>query len=123
MIKESEKTEYSFKKLIGKSLLDLPNRSFEDKVMQKVTFAQALKQKRSKNLKLSWIFLTISALLFPTGYISFFKHNNYDLLNSLGTNLQNPESIFIPASILIFSIIILLQIDNLLRLTFRTSVV
>jgi len=118
---ENNKVESSFKNLISKSLLEVPDRNFEDKVLDKVVFMQFLKQKRSKNLKLSWIFLAISALLFPIGYISFFKSFNYEFINKIGANFHSPESIFIPALILIFAIIILLQIDNLLRLTFRTS--
>jgi hypothetical protein len=118
---ENNKVENNFKNLISKSLLEVPDRNFEDKVMDKVVFRQTLKQQRSKSLKLSWFFLVISAFLFPIVYISFFKSFDYEFLNTIDTNFQSPESIFVPALIIIFSIIILLQIDNLLRLTFRTS--
>lgn len=119
---ENNKLEDSFKKIMSKSLLEIPDRNFEDKVMEKVDFIQSLTQKRSKNLNLSWIFLTISAVLFPVCYISIFKSLNYEFTNTLGANFQNPETIFVPAFILIFAIIILLQIDNLLRLTYRTTI-
>ena len=118
---ENDKVENSFKNLISKSLLEVPDRNFEDKVMDKIVFLQFLKQKRSKSLKLSWIFLAISALLFPIGYISFFRSFNYEFINKIGENLQSPENILMPALILIFASIILLQIDNLLRLTFKTG--
>lgn len=120
---ENDKVEKSFKNLISKSLLELPDRNFEEKVLDKVAFMQYLKQKRSRSLKLSWIFLTISALLFPVGYISIFKYFNSEFITKIGANIQSPESIFLPALILIFAIIMLIQIDNLLRLTFGKSLV
>jgi hypothetical protein len=120
---KNNEVEKTFKNLISKSLLEIPDRNFEEKIMDKVAFMQYLKQKRSRNLKLSWIFLAISALLFPIGYISIFKYFNKEFITKIGANFQNPESIFLPAMILIFAIIILIQIDNLLRLTFRKSLV
>lgn len=120
---KNKKLEDSFKKMMSKSLLEISDRNFEDKVMEKVDFIQYLKQKRSKNLKLSWIFLAISAVLFPVGYISVFKSLNYEFINTMGANYQSSETIFAPAFILIFAIIILLQIDNLLRLTYRTTII
>ncbi|MBN2523254.1 MAG: hypothetical protein JXB24_08250 [Bacteroidales bacterium] len=118
---ETNKIENNFKKLIGKSLLEPPGRNFEDNVMGKVVFIHALKQKRNKNLKLSWIFLIISASLVPACYLTFLRYIDFEFLNRLGKNLYNSENIVSPAILLIFAIIILLQIDNLLRLTFRTS--
>ena len=120
---KNNKVEISFKNLISKSLLELPDRNFEEKVLEKVAFMQYIKQKRSRSLKLSWIFLVISALLFPIAYISLFNHFNKEFITKIGANFHSPESIFLPALILIFAIIILIQIDNLLRLTYRKSLV
>ena len=106
-----------FKKLMAKSRYEIPDRNFEDRVMQKVGFVSVIQNQRLKNLKLSWVFLILSTLLLPVLLIlvskSFFIH----YLAQLGMNLSGAANIIMPAAVLVSAIIILLQLDNLFRLT------
>lgn len=120
---ENNEVENKFRNLIGKSIHEVPDRNFENKVMEKVLFMNAMKQKQRKNLKLSWFFLILSTLLFPMVFITFSDSLSYEFLKNLGANIQSPEHIFLPAMILIFAIVILLQIDNLLQLTFKPKMI
>ncbi|MGD2033638.1 MAG: hypothetical protein PVF73_01175, partial [Bacteroidales bacterium] len=59
--------------------------------------------------------------LCPAGYVSFTKLIGNEFLKKIGTNIENFNNILMPALILIFATIILLQIDNLLRLSLKTN--
>jgi hypothetical protein len=111
--------EKKFQRMIGKSILTVPDRNFEDRVMEKVMLAHSLKLIRSKNLKLSWFFLALSAILFPAGFLFFIRNANYTITPYIDNALKTPIQVFIPAAVIIFAIIILIQVDNLLKLTFR----
>lgn len=111
--------EMKFRKMIEKSILNVPDRNFEDRVMEKVVLANSVKLQRDKSLKLSWFFLAISAVLFPSGFLFFIKHANYTFTPYIDNALKTPIQVFIPAAVIIFAIIILIQVDNLLKLTFR----
>jgi hypothetical protein len=111
--------DQKFRHIMGKSILNVPDRNFEDKVMEKVLLANTLKLIRSKNLKLSWFFLALSALLFPAGFLIFIHNANYTITPFIDNALKTPVQVFIPAAVILFAIIILIQVDNLLKLTFR----
>jgi hypothetical protein len=114
--------EQKMRRMIEKSILTLPDRNFEDRVMQKVSLAHTLKIQRNKSLKLSWLFLAISTISFPGGFIIFMRQSDYSFVPIIGNALKTPGQVFVPAAMLIFAIILLIQIDNLLKLTFRVKV-
>ena len=109
-----------FKALLEKGKLSIPNVDFENKVMEKISFAFQQKKERRKSLRLSWFFLILSAIFFPVGIVSFLQKLNLQFSDILGKNLENTQQFIVPAVVLIFCILLLLQIDNLLRLTLRT---
>jgi hypothetical protein len=119
MSENQGKIQNSFGKLMSNSLLTIPDRNFDDQVMEKVTLAHALKLQRDKSLKLSWFFLIISALLFPGGFLIFVKQAHYSFTPAIDNALKTPVQVFIPAAVIIFAVLILIQIDNLMKLTFR----
>lgn len=105
---------------MGKGKLEIPDKDFENKVMNKVFYAYQQAEHQKKNIQLSWLFLLLSAIFFPIGILSFLQKMNINLTDILGRNLENSQQFIAPAVVLIFCILLLLQIDNLLRLTFRT---
>jgi len=116
---DSMNLEQKFRKMIEKSILSVPDRNFEARVMEKLMLAHSVKLQRSKSLKLSWIFLALSTVLFPGGFLFFIKEANYSFTPYIDNALKTPIQVFIPAAVIIFAIIILIQVDNLLKLTFR----
>jgi hypothetical protein len=121
MNSDSANLEQKFRKMIGISILNVPDRNFEERVMGKVLLAHSLKQQRSKSLKLSWLFLALSAVLFPGGFLIFIRQADYSFTPYIDNALKTPIQVFIPAAAIIIAIIILIQVDNLLRLTFRAK--
>ncbi len=119
MSENRDNFENNIGKMIVNSLLTIPDRNFEDRVMGKVMLAHSLKLQRDKSLKLSWFFLILSAFLFPGGFIIFIRQAHYTFSPAIDNALKTPVQVFIPAAVIIFAVIILIQIDNLLKLTFR----
>ena len=105
--------------LLEKGKREIPDSDFEEKVMTKVLFAFQHQVEHKKNIRLSWMFLLVSAILFPLGILSFLQKMNLNLSDIFGRNLENTQQFVVPAVVLIFCILLLLQIDNLLRLTIR----
>ena len=106
--------------LMEKGKLEIPDKDFENKVMSKVFYAYQQVEHQKKNIRLSWLFLSLSAIFFPIGILSFLQKMNINLSDILGRNLENSQQFIAPAIVLIFCILLLLQIDNLFRLTLRT---
>jgi hypothetical protein len=116
---DSFNNNHELRDLMSNGLLEVPHLDFEDKVMQKVIMASTRKTVVRKNLRISWIFLILSIVLFPLAFIIVYNNVDFSLLPQFGDTLNKAVDIFLPAMILIFSVIILIQIDNLLRLTNR----
>ena len=111
--------EQQFKVLLQKSHFEIPDRNFEDRIMQKIEFAYSIKLQRRKNLRLSWLFMFLSAILLPA-LLLFLSHAPLSgTLSKLGVDLAHAGSVLLPAGALLSAILILVQIDNLLRLTLR----
>ena len=106
--------------LLEKGILEVPDNDFDNKVMDKVFFSYQQVELRKKSIRLSWLFLSLSAIFFPIGILSFLQRMNLSFTDIFGRNLENTQQFIIPAVVLIFCILLLLQIDNLLRLTLRT---
>ena len=106
--------------LMGKGMLEVPDKDFENKVMDKVFFSYQQVEVQKKSIRLSWLFLSLSTIFFPIGILSFLQKMNLSFADILGRNLGNTQQFIVPAVVLIFCILLLLQIDNLFRLTVRT---
>jgi len=111
--------ESTLKNLLEKSGYEIPDKDFENRVMQKIEFAHQAKIHRKRNLRLSWTFLLISVILLPM--IIFFLSDSpiAQAFNQLGINVSRSGNILLPAALLISGIIILLQLDNLYKLSFK----
>jgi hypothetical protein len=117
---EQQTNDKKMHALLEKGKLEIPALDFENKVMDKVFFAFQQKEDHKKNLRLSWLFLVLSAIFFPIAILSFLQKLNMSFTDILGKNFENTQQFIVPAVVLIFCILLLLQIDNLLRLTLRT---
>jgi uncharacterized membrane protein len=106
--------------LLEKGQLEISDKNFENKVMNKVFYAYQQVEQQKKSIRLAWLFLSLSAVFFPIGILSFLQKMNINLSDILGRNLENSQQFIAPAVVLIFCILLLLQIDNLFRLTLRT---
>jgi Na+-transporting methylmalonyl-CoA/oxaloacetate decarboxylase beta subunit len=111
-----------FGKLMKKTSLEISDIDFEDKVMDKVFLASLKKKSEKKNIRLSWIFLIVSCILFPLAYITL-GGINWENTIVIGEYISNLSKTISMAGIVIFCIVIFLQLDNLLRLTFRRKLV
>lgn len=120
MTTEQQENDNNMKILLGKGMLELPGKDFENKVMDKVFFSYQQAEVQKKSIRLSWLFLLLSTLLFPIGILSFLQKLNLNFADIFGKNLGNTQQFIAPAVVLIFCILLLLQIDNLFRLTVRT---
>ena len=105
--------------LLHKGKLAIPGTDFENRVMTKVFFASQHKKEHKKNIRLSWLFLLLSAVFFPIGILSFLQKMNLNFSDIFGRNMENAKQFVIAGVVLLFCILLLLQIDNLLRLTLR----
>lgn len=112
--------ESEIRQLMKKGLFEVPNTGFEEKVMKKIELVNLSQKLIRKNVKASWIFLAISILLFPLGFAVVFNHYDISQIPVLGASADEIANLLLPAGILLFAVLILLQIDNLLRLTIRT---
>lgn len=117
---EQQDIDRNIKILLGKGVLEIPDKDFENKVMDKVFFSYQQAETQKKSIRLSWLFLSLSTLFFPIGILSFLQKMNLSFTDILGKNLGNTQQFIVPAVVLIFCILLLLQIDNLFRLTVRT---
>jgi hypothetical protein len=105
------------KRLIKKSSHEIPDRNFEERVMEKILFAANHVRRNRKNIQLSWGFLGLSAGLLPVLLIYLSKSYFFSYLTRLGIDLSGISNILMPAAVLVAAIIILVQVDNLYRLT------
>ena len=105
------------KRLIQKSTYEIPDRNFEERVMEKILFAVNHVRRNRKNLQLSWGFLGLSAGLLPALLVYLSKSYLFNYLAELGIDLSSVSNILMPAAVLVAAIIILVQIDNLYRLS------
>jgi len=104
-MKETDKDE-TFSRLMSNSKLIVPFTDFDDKVMGSIEKSILKKESISRDLKLAWIF-------FITG--SFFG----SIITLLLTYIQHPVFGIQPGRLkipflIIFSVIILTQLDNLI---------
>ena len=113
------KSEELLKEIIRKSHMEIPGTGFEDRVMEKILFAARLKAQRKKNIRLSWIFLLISCFLLATILVLLSGNSASSILHQFNYSPAGTGQILLPAFSLIAAIIILIQADNLFRLTWQ----
>lgn len=108
-----------FGKLIQKGGLEIPDINFEDKVMDRVLLAGIKMKSEKKNIRLSWIFLIISCILFPLAYMTLGMINWEDTA-IIGKHIGNISTTISLSGVVVFSIVVFYQLDNLLRMTIKS---
>ncbi|HBH47875.1 MAG TPA: hypothetical protein DDX98_04510 [Bacteroidales bacterium] len=119
MKNNSVQNDKELRAMMQKGLLDIPDPEFETKIMQRVMLASQRNTIVRKNLRASWFFLAISIVLFPAGFMAVYRQLDFSFLPAIGESMNNLVSVFLPAGVLLFSVVVLLQIDNLLRLSIK----
>ena len=113
------KNDSNITQLLKTGHLEIPDRNFEDKVMEKIEFVHLYKKQKNKNLRLSWMFLILSVILIPVGILVVSQNFNLEIIMSRAIPVNGIRQSVTPAIILLSAIIILLQVDNLFRLTLK----
>lgn len=111
------KHDEELSRLVGMSMLHVSTTGFEDKVMQKVFYSSQFKKHVRKNIRASWFFILLSAVLFPGGFWAVYNAAVSYNSSYFDAFTSNFSGVIIPACVLLFSIVILVQVDNLLRLS------
>jgi len=100
---EEENTEQRIVgELIKKSLVKVPSDDFTDRLMEKIEAGKAHEKVSFLTIKLSWSFLTLAVILVPIS------------LRLITASFHQIS----PVLLLIFSFLVLLQLDNLLKTFF-----
>jgi len=96
---------------LKKSLIEIPSDNFTDKVMGKIETGKAYEKVSFLNIKLSWFFLTIAVVMAPLSL----------RLIAVGIHLEKLmpyKDKVSPVLMVLFSFLVLLQLDNLLKTLF-----
>ena len=107
------------KKLLQQGLLEIPSEDFTDQVMKHVHTSFKKKSSIKRDVKLSWLFMGLSIVFLPIGLIilsdmiQYFQHY---LIKIIPIDFNQLSLFLIP--VLMMTILSLLQLDNLLRLTY-----
>lgn len=109
--------------MLGKSMHEITDPDFDNKVMERISMAEVRKFAEKKNLRLSWIFLIISIVLLPVSYPFILKAVGTISGGIAGDYLQNFSEFLFPVGIILISVIVLLQIDNLIQLNIRRKTI
>ena len=102
-----------------KSLLSIPEKDFTEKVMERIHAEAVDKTQSSRDIKLSWFCITLAAFILPFGLKFIFRlFSLYDPY--LVRYLQKfSDNIIIQIGfVLLFTTILLIQLDNLIRMSF-----
>ena len=102
-----------------KSLLNIPEKDFTEKVMERIHTEAVDKTQSSRDIKLSWLCIALATFTLPFGLKFIFRlFSLYDPY--LVRYLQNfSDNIIIQIGfVLLFTTILLIQLDNLIRMSF-----
>jgi hypothetical protein len=112
-------TENDTKEIMEKSLLKIPEKDFTEKVMERIHVEAAKKPQFSRDIKFSWLCITLAAFVLPFGLkfviwvLSLFDPYVVQYLHKFS------DSVIIQiGSVLLATMILLIQLDNLFRITF-----
>lgn len=117
------KNDKNLNQLLGKGMIELNDISFEDKVMKKIEMVKLQKEQNRRNIRLSWIFLIISMILLPTSFILLSDQHSIISETLSNTQIISFGTFLKPAGMILFSIIIFLQIDNLYRMNIKKRLI
>jgi hypothetical protein len=106
-MKESNSDETFFREIMSKSKLDVPFSDFEDNVMSFIKRQSLKRESISKDIKLSWLFFILGSTFGIT--ISIILPRFIDSI------LGIPVDKFLIPFIIIISLLLLTQIDTLLK--------
>jgi hypothetical protein len=112
-------TDNEIKKLMKKSLLHVPEKDFTEKVMERIHAEAVDKTQSSRDIKLSWLCITLAAFILPFGLKFIFRLLSlYDPY--LVRYLQKfSDNIIIQIGfVLLMTAILLFQLDNLLQMAY-----
>lgn len=109
------------KAFLKQGLLSISHQHLEENVMRKVEFIAKRNISVKRNLKKSWIFLVCSVVMFPLAYWYIFHQVDKGLEN-FNSSFKELVDVMFPAGILVFSVIILLMIDNLIKLSSKKHI-
>lgn len=121
-MKHSSENDTELKSLVKNGVHSMPHFDLEEKIMKKVEYVAQHNQMVKNNLRVSWILLVLSIVLFPTSFYYVYTRTDLSLVPQIGQSLNNFAEILLPGGVLICSVLILLQIDNLLKLSFKRGI-
>ena len=108
--------DQEFKNLLKKGNMKITSADFSDEVMGKIYSAAEQQPKLSKNLRLAWIFIGLTILLIP--FVFIIVINNIQVYSSyINRELLDILVSLFPVLISFFVIVIIMQLDGLIRLT------
>ena len=97
--------------LLKKSLIKLPSENFTDRLMEKIEAEKAHEKLSFLSIKLSWVFLTIAVIMVPLSLRLITETIHQE-------NFLPYIAKISPALLLLFSFLVLFQLDNLLKTFF-----
>lgn len=112
-------TENETKKLLKKSFLKIQTNNFSEKVMKRIHEEAIGRPQSSRDIKISWFCITLAVFTLPFGLKFIFRL--FALYDSyLVQYLQKFSSSIVVqlGFILLITIILLIQLDNLIRMSF-----
>jgi len=114
----NQNIENTTKDLLKKSLLNVPDKDFSKRVMEKIQLEVRPKRRFLSSFSLAWIFTILSIIIVPSGLTAIIKNLYPIRILNIGNLLIDPASISILLYIF-FTVVILFILDGLIRLTFK----
>jgi hypothetical protein len=111
MIEEENTEQHIVGELIKKSLIRVPSDDFTDRLMEKIESVKAHEKVSFLSMKLSWSFLTLAVILVPISLRLITASFHQTFLTPYIHKIS-------PVILLLFSFLVLLQLDNLLKTFF-----
>lgn len=104
--------EEFFQDLISQSQLTVPDPDFEDKVMMHIQEANAIQQESiPSEIKMSWVLLTLTVILGAINSLLLHQMQTF----ALGISPSMVKTVFD----FVFILFVIMQLDTLLKATFR----
>lgn len=108
MNETENKDDSIFSDLIKKSLVKVPSDDFTDRLMEKIEAEKATAKPSFLNFRLSWLFFIVSIVLVPVSLRLITGTFHQPILTKYADKIS-------PVLLVMFSLIVLLQLDNLLK--------
>lgn len=111
MNEEENKEKHIVGELIKKSLVRIPSVDFTDRLMEKIEIVKVHEKASFLSIKLSWFFLTLAVILVPISLHLITASFHQAFLTPYIHKIS-------PVILMLFSFLVLLQLDNLLKTFF-----